>query len=111
MSDPQGSTYRSQFRVPTTGATSELALDHPKRVLHLRPDARLAMLLLFCNSPSALLVVVSLANTSWAGWRPELIFHGSWLSRHPKLCRIVIMLQRSALVALSFLTLSTMASL
>ena len=25
MSDPQGSTYRSQFRVPTTGATSEVA--------------------------------------------------------------------------------------
>jgi transposase len=24
MSDPQGSTYRSQFRVPTTGATSQI---------------------------------------------------------------------------------------
>jgi hypothetical protein len=40
---------------------------------------RLVMLLLLCNSLSALLPVVSLANTSWAGWRPELIFCGSWL--------------------------------
>lgn len=46
-----------------------------KGVLSCSPSSAL-----LCNSPPALLLlVVFLASTSWAGWRPELIFGSSWL--------------------------------